>query len=320
MNPHRREELLALMPPEAPYLTIFSPRENRLDLPREVEISAKAHNDPAFGHHFICAFLALERPLPAAVTEEELIRSYHYLRSHLQDRDVQEAFALEARANRQRRILLRCHLLQAGASCTTIAEGMGLSEDTVHIYATLFWDVRGRDRTYVPSLVFPNSRQVELYPGYALHEDFERLSYRLALDYGMAEVELWLGLRAPTDELETGRLAEILECQILGTAVHLARVGFVNQNLPVFKSAMQLIRRRRGSHEANSRARHRGLSLSVAVAQSLGRNSAGIERLLTQTSGKPNSKEAISGQSVAAPRLPRDSSPSGNRAGFLHAA
>jgi len=40
-----------------------------------------------------------------------------------------------------------------------IAQRMALSVDTVRIYEALYWNVRGRDKIYVASLVYPQTRR-----------------------------------------------------------------------------------------------------------------------------------------------------------------
>ena len=89
-----------------------------------------------------------------------------------------------------------------------VSEGLGstpvnncgcpiLSEDTIRVYETLFWNVRDRDRIYVTSLVYPDTRLVEFVPGYPLEEDPRNLVLRAAFDYGIQEAEELLGLKNP---------------------------------------------------------------------------------------------------------------------------
>ena len=58
----------------------------------------------------------------------------------------------------RRRFLLSCLLLRDEFDFAQVAQRAGLSEDTVRMYEVLYWNVRGRDKIYVCSLVYPETR------------------------------------------------------------------------------------------------------------------------------------------------------------------
>src|SRR6266700_555221 len=195
MSTARIEKLLKILPPEAPYLAGFSRNFGDPNIPVEVNVWAEASNDPAFGSKFIDSFLKLGRPLPDSIIEAEFRRVYSYACGQSEDQDAREALALEHPRNLQRRILLCCLLLRDEFDFAQIAQRAGLSEDTVRMYEALFWNVRGRDKIYVNSLVYPESRQVEWAPDYALRETLMNLALRATVQVGISAAEELLRLK-----------------------------------------------------------------------------------------------------------------------------
>lgn len=172
MKRDRIEELLRLLPGEAQYLMRI-PRELSLrGFPAEVDLNAYAVNDPAFGVGFIRSFVELRRPLPVTVYESQLLRAYCYLWHRNGDQDVRAAFELRRQRDSARCVLLECLLLRSECDEAAIARKLSLTEATIQIYGTLFWNVRDRleDRIYLNTLVYPEGRQVELVPGYHMKE------------------------------------------------------------------------------------------------------------------------------------------------------
>ncbi len=177
MTRDRARTLLALLPPEAPYRGTISRETVGLGMPEEVVTYAAALSDPRFGWRFVQSFATLKRPLPSAVNEPELLRAYSYLRYGHPDQDVLEALALEDPVNYHKKILVCC-MVALKYDYSSIAPSIGRSEATCRIYECLFWPMRFRHRTDLNSLVYPEGRQAELRPGYALHESLLILSLR----------------------------------------------------------------------------------------------------------------------------------------------
>ena len=64
-------------------------------IPAEVDIIARATNDPGFGWMFVKSCLDLRKPLPHQVSEPQLVRPYLYVRDQNGDRDAREALIIE---------------------------------------------------------------------------------------------------------------------------------------------------------------------------------------------------------------------------------
>src|SRR5262245_45615386 len=130
----RIEELLNILPPDAPYFARFARDSGAPGIPVEVSIWAEASNDPEFGSKYIDSFVKLGRPLPDSVTEPEFRRVHSYACGLSEDRDAREALALLHPRNLQRRILLQCLLICDEFEFDQIAERTVLSEATVRMY------------------------------------------------------------------------------------------------------------------------------------------------------------------------------------------
>src|SRR6266404_6124878 len=202
MTIERIEELLGLLPSEAPYLARIPRSLSVQGFPREIDIRGHVLNDPSFGWNFIQSFLDLGRPLPAQVYEWQLLRPYCYLRYATYDPDARAAIELQHPANWQRRVLLWAMLIRAEYEYGAVANKLHLSEAAVRMHEALFWNVRDRDRIYLCSLVYPETRLVEFVPGYVLNEDPMNLALRAALDHGIVSVEELLGLKNPVESVK----------------------------------------------------------------------------------------------------------------------
>jgi hypothetical protein len=266
MTTARIEELLEILPPEAPYLARFSRDLREPHIPAEVYVCAEACNDPAFGSKFLESFLKLGRPLPDSVIEQEFRRVYSYACGQSEDQDAREALALEHPRNMHRRILVRCLLLRDEFDFVQIAQKAGLSEDAVRMYESLFWSVRGRDRIYVTSLVYPESRQ----------ETPMNLALRATVQEGISAAEELLGLKNPVEDSGASGHAHAIAGRILSNANFLTKLGFLNQELPATKSALSVLRAfklERGQQPDTTSERQVGqMSASMAVALSIGRS------------------------------------------------
>ena len=131
-----------------------------------------------------------------------------------------------------------------------------MSEDTIRVYETLFWNVRDRDRIYVTSLVYPDTRLIEFVPGYPLEEDPRNLVLRAAFDYGIQEAEELLGLKNPVQQSNGAQHARALAGRILRAGNFAAQIGLIHQDLPALTNARRLLRKVGGGQwkEGNSAA------------------------------------------------------------------
>ena len=251
MKANRIEQLIELLPSQAPYLARIPRELTWRGFPAETDLYAYASNDPGFGCGFIKSFLDLGKPLPTMVYESQLIRPYCYLRYHNNDSDARGAFELHRDRQSGRCILLECMLLRGEYDYPSIAKKLSITEATVQIYGTLFWNVRDRldDRIYINTLVYPEGRQVELVPGYAKKEHPRNLALRITVASGLDAAEEFLGLRSEATGAGRAEQAEAFAAKILSTGNFLAKMGFLHQKLPALEAARGVLRLRKAGRE-----------------------------------------------------------------------
>ena len=197
------------------------------------------------------------------------MRAYNYVRDGNGDEDVRQALALEHAAHKQRRILLGCLLLKPEIDYAAIGRRGGASEAAVLVYETLFWDVRDRldDPIYIASLVYPQGRQVEFDPDYSRKVDPMYLALRATVNYVIEAAEELLGLRAPDARSTVKHQSQAFAAKILSLANFAARMGFLHQDLPIFRHAFRVLKALRiGNKTEANRAPE--INLSIRLSQS----------------------------------------------------
>jgi hypothetical protein len=180
--------------------------------------------------------------------------------------------------NLQRRILLQCFLICDEFDFARIAERTGLSEATVRIYEALYWNVRGRDRIYVVSLVYPETRQIEWAADYALKETPMNLALRATLHGGIAAAEEFLGLKNPVEDSGAAVHARAFASRIMSNANFMAKLGFMNQDMPAMEHALRALRTVKSLQDDVSEKQVDPIGDAMSVAESIRRAFADIER------------------------------------------
>jgi hypothetical protein len=219
----------------------------------------------------------LRRPLPVTVYESELLRAYCYLRYRNGDQDVRAAFELRRQQNGARCILLECLLLRGEWTEGAIARKLSLTEAAIRIYGTLFWGVRDRldDRIYVNTLVYPESRQVELVPGYYQKERPRNLALRLAVGCGPEAAEEYLGMLQEGTGSSRTKEAKAFAARVLNTGNFWLKMGFLHQNLEAVKTAVKVVRLQRRQRvqpmDRSANAAEAPLSIAQAVSMTFER-------------------------------------------------
>ena len=265
-----------MIPRRAPYLSRVSLHTHRhYGTPVEVDIYASAKNDPGFGWMFVRSFIDTDEGMPSQVVESNLVRAYCYLRYRVPDHHVRRALEIEHGSNWQRRALLKCMLLMEDQSFRNIAEFLHLTEEAVAIYEILFWNVRDllKDKVYVNTLVYPDSRQIELGRRYALEESPANLTLRVSQQHGISAALEWLGIENPTQEFGAEVQAKSFEARILSTGNFLAKMGFLHQHdLAAIASARSVLNfSKRGGEQKkddDSRRGLAGMSMGMSINES----------------------------------------------------
>lgn len=272
MSPARIEELVEMIPRRAPYLNRVSLHTHRLyGISAVADIRAASKNEPRFGWLFVKSFLDTGQRMPPEVHESDLVRAYGFGRYDFMDQAVVGALELEHGSNWQRRVILKCLLLMEDCRFEKISQLMLLPEEVVAMYESLFWNVRDqvKDRIYVNMLVYPNSRQVELAPRYALEEDPASIALRASRNNDIKTTLAWLGIDEFASEFGSESHAKAFEARILSTGNFLAKLGFLHQaDVIAIQSARSVLNSiKLGGGEQKDDDSRRGLSgMSLALS------------------------------------------------------
>jgi len=196
---------------------------------------------------------------------------YCYQRYKNGDVDARAAFELHRDRESIRCILLHCLLLRGEYDYAEIAKKVGSSEVSIGVYGTLFWNVRDRleDSIYINTLVYPESRQVQLVPGYALYEHPMNLALRATMDHGIEAAEEFLGLKFPAVKPTILSEAEDFAAMVLSTGNFLAKMNFLHQDLPGLAEARSCLRSRKASGRQPKADRSAKPTVTYSVSEAI---------------------------------------------------
>jgi hypothetical protein len=195
-----------------------------------------AYKNPAFGWHTAAIFAAANKDIPVALTEEDnwIFKAYLYcVNQKYKDKHIIEAISLASPEMKDIRNVIEALLVcKDFADTDKIATVMGISERTISAYEKLFFNVldRKKDYSYIKNLIYPETRMVEFYDGYAKREDVSTILKRFGYNHSGDEVLFLSGL--PGHQLPevpaavaSGRLESVLMTQ----GHLLTKIGFYNQ-------------------------------------------------------------------------------------------
>ncbi len=260
MKLNRIQELLPLLPQGTGYLPNRGGRHfnqgfartSRID---DVEKLAIAVHDPAFGWHFIRAFVDLQKDMPVQISDNTLRRAYSVESRREYDPPVLEAIGLAFFPGyTYSRYLLEAGLLDPTVSFDRLALLLSLSVDTVEVYDQLFFNVRDRlrDRAYLGKLAWPYGMQVELQPDYARREDLGMLMRRASFHHGFESALEMAGLGANVRNSDSAAAAEQMKALLLNSGLRQVKHGMIHQNLPVVNNSIRLLTAQAAGGEVQS--------------------------------------------------------------------
>ena len=198
---------------------------------REAERLAICLNDPKFGWNLVNSFVRARQRLPLTMTDACLCRAYAHLAEASWDPELDLAVALTHPRNTAQANLLWGLIISRHISFEQIATWMGLDQDVVEIFASLFFNVRARWDApgFMAQLLYPQGKGDTLREDYLASADPGLLLLRAGYEYGAQEVARLAGLSRPTGaKVSTEQLCDQLETAILQNGVLLARQGYLN--------------------------------------------------------------------------------------------
>lgn len=205
---------------------------------REVDIWAFVRNDPRFGFKFVKSFCDLHRSLPVEVNDDALWRLYCFKQEKKTSRDfnILEACTLTNPRMKVVRTLIECLLIHPGFTFKKISKLSGYPVDVISLFHELFFNVRNRiddpelsDEPFILSLVYPESRQVQLYRDYHLNESWVQVARRVTYDFGLSVLFQWLGGRTMDSEVNGVESMRAVESRIASTGRFAFNCGFQHQ-------------------------------------------------------------------------------------------
>jgi hypothetical protein len=147
------------------------------------------------------------------------------------------------------------------------------------------------DRIYLNTLVYPESRQVELVPGYHRKERPRNLALRLAVGCGPEAAEEYLGMLQEGAGSSRKKEAEAFAARVLSTGNFLAKMGLLHQNLEAVKTAVKVVRLQRRqrvqpmARSANAAEAPLGIARAVAMT---------LDRIIGRQKAAPTPRSASS--------------------------
>src|ERR1041385_6357758 len=236
------ENLVVDQPDTCPYLEEIRkrhfPRRARLTMQDRLSI---APTDPAFGGHFVGAYVRAGKVLPDQVWWPSLWRAYCCKRFGDQlaysDRDCLLALAIHQPskdpAQRVTQIAIKA-LACSGMSPTAIGAALGLPSTVVVIYLELFFDFADRreNKSFVMKVLNPKA-ELKAFKADNVAHDPELLLMKLGYTLGPAVVLNQLGIQSGQEEIRP--ITELIgdtKQQLFGATEMKAKLGLLAASDP----------------------------------------------------------------------------------------
>ena len=194
-----------------------------------------SYKDLAFGYHFVKLLIQTNTKLPAGVKETYLRDAYNYEKFGIirpKDDSIVHAISLTIPCMRNEEVALQSFLLK-DISFKDISLIMGIPESVIRAYEQLFYNVRDRkkDAMYLASVIYPQSRLVELMDSYMKNESMQNLLIRGGYNGNIDDIKYIFGLRCDSGLKETtpSQLAASFEASIMSNGAILANMGLASQ-------------------------------------------------------------------------------------------
>ena len=278
MTKKRILQLLPLMPGNAPFLGGIEPSAVMPAAARRsafLEKYSRCMSDPAFGWHFVEAFLASGRSFPVEAVDSSLLRAYYWHTNEIAGlRSVVDAMRFALPQNGEQDIL-QAMLLIPNLDPREICRLLTISLPALRIYTDLFFNVVDRrdEPDYIRGLVYPETRRVTLKPDYLEQVPTTYLLRRVAFEHGLEALKCVAGLRSTYEQgIPAAEAAKRLESEIFRAANFVLALGGANSSAPVLKHARALAssgRKTRVEERNQPNLGLDGVSVDIAIGEHL---------------------------------------------------
>jgi hypothetical protein len=245
------ENLVVDQPDTCPFLAEVRkrhfPHKARLTMQDRLSI---APCDPAFGDHFVGAYIRAGKVLPDQVWWPSLWRAYCCKRFGdrlaYQDRDCLRALALHQPSNncsqRVTQIAIKA-LACAGMGPTAIGQTLGMPATVVEIYLELFFDFTDRsDNQSFVMKVLNAKAELKMFKAEKMVHDPELLLMNIGYLLGPAVVLSQLGIKSVRDDSRPiGELLGNTKQQLFGVMEMKAKLGLLGVGDPGLSMARAVV-------------------------------------------------------------------------------
>ena len=239
----RIKELIDLLPATSSY---FREVLNYATQVTPVNKFMCAYKDLSFGYKFIKALIKDNITLPSSVTEPYLKELYFNEKfGDCSNEDLLFALSLHHPSNKMMEDTIKACLI-TDSTFSDISTSLGIPEKVLECFEQLFYNIRDRksESLFIASIVYPDTRMVELDKDYASNESFSKMIMRSAYNNGMSDALYFAGLKMSNNILNSNSAAvsaSDLEAAIMSNAFFLAKNGFINQQVHGLSSAKGLL-------------------------------------------------------------------------------
>lgn len=219
--------------------SVVLPGNKRISFPVDKQLGSFIHiyKNAAIGWHSAAIFAASGKDYPVALTGEDhwVFKAYLYCRNpeRYSDKNVMEAIIIAHPEMKNVRDVIESLLLTSDHdSPEKISKATGIDKRTISAYEKLFFNVldRKKDLMYIRNIVYPDSRLVEMFDGYAANEDFGMLMKRYGYNHSSGELLYLAGLPGiDASDMSGPSAAGRLEASFMTQGYMLTKLGFVNQ-------------------------------------------------------------------------------------------
>ena len=226
------QRLVKYIPFEDPYFDTVRDETNFIDSVQSKNIAkfVRAYYDFRFGWNFVKFLIRNKKNLPQIKNEPYLERAYRFERYGIEDTAILEAIACNFQEFSQIDSILQSFLVVDDIDFGTVASKTGLAEDTVRAYEALFFNIldRAKETAWLASIVYPESRFVEMSPNYVKDAGFHWLLKRSGYNNGLDVAAHFAGLRSglSTDMVNASHK---MENALMINGYLLATNGYANQ-------------------------------------------------------------------------------------------
>lgn len=243
MTFNRIQELVQYLPDNSSYFNEILGYTNQITT---VNKFVKAYKDLQFGYKFVKSLVDVNIPFPAAVDEDILNDTFHFLKYNAYKPDIVFAISITHPSNKTLEDSIKAFLV-TDESYDNLAKLTGISENVIRTYEQLFFNIRDRkqEALFIANTVYPDSRMVEIMDNYIKNEDPGKILMRSAYNNGIEDAAYFSGLKTDSilnnNDISSLELAQKLETALMANALYLCRNGFISQKSSGISHAKSLL-------------------------------------------------------------------------------